>query len=81
MTRKRFIKLMMGHGVPRNKTNVYARLRDEDESYLELYSDIMWGYDGTGWLAGRCDNNVMIQSLHMEGKTNFIGYVYGRIVS
>ena len=50
MTRKRFVKLLMGHGVSRNRTNGYARLRDEDESYLELYSDIMWGYDGTGWL-------------------------------
>jgi len=46
MTRKRFVKLMMGHGVQRNVANEYARLREGDDSYFEMYSEIEWDDDG-----------------------------------
>ena len=47
MTRKRFIKLMMGHGVQRNVANEYAGLREKNETYFDLYSEIEWFDDGT----------------------------------
>ena len=75
MTRKRFIKLMMGHGVQRNAAYAFTWFLGKNESYLELYTRLKWIVDVTTCSQNLSKSlNVFAEAAYTAAQS-FAGYV------